>query len=51
MTGILTRKNELHLEKFVKQIEAMYQSDNKAACVAAAHACKDIRKCISFFYG
>lgn len=44
MAGILTKKNELHFEKTLKQIDAMYQTENKHAAIDAAHACKDIRK-------
>ncbi|XP_037049822.1 general odorant-binding protein lush-like isoform X1 [Bradysia coprophila] len=44
MAGVLTKKNELHLEKTLKQIDAMYQSENKQSAIDAAHHCKDIQK-------
>ena len=46
MAGVLTSKNELNLEKFIKIIETVFQTENMAAAVAAVYACIDVRKCI-----
>ncbi|KAJ6635219.1 General odorant-binding protein lush [Pseudolycoriella hygida] len=44
MAGTITKKNEINLEKTIKQLEAMVPPDLKDLAIETVTACKDVQK-------
>lgn len=45
----MTKKNEINLEKAIKQVESMFQPENRKTLIDGLTFCKDVRKYIECY--